>query len=92
MSWSPNQWDVKVQVSRPDVLVVNQNYDPGWRTIPSKKLINVGGLLGVEVTTQDGGIVFYYLPFNLMLGLGVSLLGMMAIGWDVKGVRDAPSA
>jgi hypothetical protein len=81
--WSPNQWDVKLQVPTRDILVVNQNFDFGWTTRPAKKLLNVNGLLGVEVTQDDSEIVFQYLPFNFILGLWVSLFGLIAIGWDV---------
>jgi hypothetical protein len=83
ISWSPNRWDVKVQIFGRDILIVNQNFDPGWRSNPPKKLLNVNGVLGVEVGPQDREIVFYYWPFNFILGLWVSLLGLIAIGWDI---------
>jgi hypothetical protein len=82
ISWSPNKWDVKLQVIKRDILVVNQNFDFGFRTDPPRKLINVGGLLGVEVSPQDSRLTIFYLPFNFMLGLWVSLLGLMVIAWD----------
>jgi len=88
VSWAPNKWDVKLLVIRPDILVVNQNFDVGFRTDPPKKLINVGGLLGVEVTPQDSRIAFFYLPFNFMLGLWVSLLGLIAIAGDWVVLRS----
>jgi hypothetical protein len=81
-SWSPNKWDVKFQVPQKDVLVVNQNFDPGWSTDPPRKILNVGGIMGVEVTPEDSKIVFYYLPFNFILGCWVSVVGLMAMGWD----------
>jgi hypothetical protein len=83
-SWSPNKWDVKLQVFQKDVLVVNQNYDPGWRTYPPRKTLNANGVLGVEVTPEDAEMVFYYLPFNFILGCWVSLIGLMAIIWDLR--------
>lgn len=83
VSWSPNKWDMKVQVPQKDVLMINQNFDPGWRTDPPRKTLNVGGVLGVEVTPEDPEIVFYYLPFNFILGCWVSLLGLIAVGWDI---------
>jgi uncharacterized membrane protein YfhO len=73
---------VKLQVIKRDILVVNQNFDFGFRTDPPRKLINVGGLLGVEVSPQDSRLTIFYLPFNFMLGLWVSLLGLMVIAWD----------
>jgi hypothetical protein len=86
-SWSPNQWNVKLHVTQKDVLIVNQNFDPGWKTRPPKKVLNVNGLLGVEVAPEDAEIIFYYLPFNFILGCWVSLLGLMAIGWDIFNRR-----
>ena len=43
MAWSPNKWVVKLQVPQEDMLIINQNYDPGWKTSPSRKVLNVGG-------------------------------------------------
>jgi len=82
-SWSPNRWDVKIRVPHRDILVVNQNFDFGWRTSPPKPLVNVNGVLGVEVTPEDSVIVFQYLPFNFILGLWVSVLGLIAMAWDL---------
>lgn len=83
VSWSPNKWDVKLQVPQKDILIVNQNFDPGWRTSPPRKVLNVNGVLGVEVAPEDAEIVFYYLPFNFILGLWVSSVGLLAMGWDI---------
>ena len=83
VSWTPNQWDVRFHVLQDDILVVNQNFDPGWKTNPPRKLLNVNGVLGVEVTPEDTRVIFYYLPFNLILGLWVSILGLVVIGWDL---------
>jgi hypothetical protein len=90
--WSPNRWDVKVRVPHRDILVVNQNFDWGWRTNPPKPLVNVNGVLGVEVTPEDSTIVFQYLPFNFILGLWVSLLGLIAIVWDVGTAKKTKTS
>ena len=74
---------LKLQLPQKDILIVNQNYDPGWRTSPPRKVLFVRGLIGVEVTPQDTEMVFYYLPFNFILGLWVSIVGLIAIGWDI---------
>jgi len=84
VSWTPNKWDVKVEVFQKDILVVNQNYDPGFRCDPPRKVLDIDGLLGVEVSPEDTRLVIYYLPFNFVLGLFVSLLGLVAIGWDIR--------
>jgi hypothetical protein len=87
VSWSPNRWDLKLQVPQKDILIINQNFDPGWRTDPPRKVINVNGVLGVEVTPEDAQIIFYYLPFNFILGCWVSFLGLIVIGWDIVATR-----
>ena len=87
VSWSPNKWVVKPQVSQRDILVVNQNFDPGWKTSPPRKVLDVGGLIGLEVTPEDNNIVFYYLPFNFILGWLVSFMGLIVIAWDVLASR-----
>jgi len=83
-SWSPNRWDVKVHVFQNDVLIINQNFDPGWRTNLPKKVLNIHGLLGVAVTPDDPEIIFYYLPFNFILGCCVTVLGLIFIGLDIN--------
>jgi len=83
VSWSPDQWDLKVRVFQKDILIVNQNYDPGFRCDPPRKILDVDGVMGVEVTPDDTRIKFYYLPFNFVLGCWISLLGLIVIGWDI---------
>ena len=86
-SWSPNRWDVKLNLLSRDVLMVNQNFDPGWKTEPPRKVLNVNGLLGVELTPDDPEIVFYYCPFNFILGCWITFLGLLAIIWDMAIAR-----
>ena len=86
-SWTPNRWDVRPQAVAKDTLIVNQNFDPGWKSDPPRKIRSVNGLLGVDVTPQDSKIVFYYLPFNFILGCWVSFLGLMVMGWDIFNQR-----
>ena len=83
VSWSLDRWEVKLNLSGKDILIVNQNFDPGWKTNPPKNILNVKGLLGVEAGPEDTSIVFYYFPFNFMIGMWVSLMGLIAIGWDI---------
>jgi len=47
-SWSPNRWVVKIRVAQNDILVVNQNYDPGWKVNAGKTVVNVNGLIGLK--------------------------------------------
>lgn len=87
VSWQPDRWQLRLGASTTDILVVNQNFDPGWKTDPPAKLVNAGGLLGRPVSPSDRSMVFYYLPFNFVLGCWVSFLGLLAAGWDIYSVH-----
>ena len=87
VSWVPDRWVVRTQVDHPDVLVVNQNFDPGWRTVSGEKPVDVNGLLGVPVAAGVQEVQLYYMPFSFLLGLWVCLAGLVLIGWDIFNLR-----
>ena len=71
--FGPNKIIVKVNVVRPDVLVINQNYDKYWKS-DYANTINHNGLLAIKLDkTGDSEIKFNYVPVSFYLGLAVSL-------------------
>ena len=78
--FSPNRLEVSVQVKNPpDILVINQRYDKGWRC-NSGRLLNEAGLLGLEFKRKGDYLVrFRYLPVDFLLGLSISILTIIGI-------------
>lgn len=69
--WSPQKLlFVLDEQEADDVLVVNQNYYPGWYvTLGTKQrpAENHGGLLAVSVTAQDREITFAFIPYRYLI-------------------------
>jgi hypothetical protein len=89
-SFTPNKITLSVDGAGVDYLIVNQNYDPNWKT-PDRAVLNHGGLLAVEVSPTDSGrdIVLYYSPTSFKIGLLVTLASLAVI-WHVLRVRHKP--
>lgn len=50
-----------------DVLIINQNYYPGWYVEIDGKLHqaeNYNGLLSIKVTEDDNKLIFKFLPYR----------------------------
>jgi len=79
--FSPNTVKVRVNTLEDDILVLNQNYDNGWRVKGAKnnKVISTKGLVSVAVTPQDYLITFYYLPTSFLVGALISLSAVIII-------------
>ena len=94
--WSPNRLTVEVEVWQPDLLVVNQNYDPGWKVTgaASDAVESVGGLLGVRVIPTDKEVEIYYLPNSFLLGCTVTAatLGLWGLLWALPAMRSLLSS
>ena len=47
-NWTPNALSFEVEVPSPTVMVVNQNYEPGWRLVKGRgDVFSRDGLIGV---------------------------------------------
>lgn len=79
--WSPNKITVKTSVLSEGSLVVNQNYDPGWKIKKptGKEVKSLGGLLSTDVFPEDEEIVFYYFPLSFIIGGTISLASLLAV-------------
>ncbi len=78
-SWSPNA--VKVRFANAhagDVLVLNQNWDPGWRAA-HQDIIDSHDLVATRVAQDSGEIEFRYVPRFFYLGLVIFALACGAI-------------
>jgi len=77
--WSPNKLSYKYDVAKDDVLVINQNYNEGWRSSTGHKLLSTNGRLSVEIRSGRGRVEVYFLPGLFILGCIVSVAAFVAL-------------
>lgn len=72
--FSPNTLEITVRIGNaPDILIINQRYDAGWRC-DWGKLTNWNGLLGIELKEPgEHSVRLKYAPIPFLLGLGISI-------------------
>jgi len=76
--WSPNRLRVRLSTKGKGVVVINQNYFPGWKIRKKgEKAINFKGLIGAEISEHDTSLEFYYLPKEFIGGCFLSLTGVL---------------
>jgi len=74
--WSPNKLIVNVETLKSNRVVINQNYDRGWR-VKGGQAESFNGLLSAHVTESDKKIKFYYLPSSFVKGAIISILSVV---------------
>ncbi|HDL64159.1 MAG TPA: hypothetical protein ENH12_02075 [Proteobacteria bacterium] len=77
IEWSPNKITVGVESKEPGYLIINQNYDPGWKVTGGggNEAESVEGLIGIKVApVRRERIKLTYLPASFVVGLIVSIL------------------
>jgi hypothetical protein len=86
ISWSPDAFDVKVDRASPGAtVVVNQNWDPGWRA-DGAEAMNFAGTIGARVTQPTQVLRFRYRPRGWWAGVTLLVLTLAAIvGLIVRG-------
>jgi hypothetical protein len=81
MLWSPNHIVVEADFKRPGLVVVNQNYHPGWR-VRGGELVSAGGLLAARVEAGRHTVRFRFLPTSFLVGLGLSVATLIYGVWQ----------
>ena len=89
-AWTPNRLEYDVQLNAPAILVVNQNYETGWRAddravvgafVPGGPRlshdVHAHGLLAVELPAGTHHLVLRHRPPGLWLGAILTALGML---------------
>lgn len=74
--FSPNELKFTISLKKPNVLMINQNYHPGWKAeINSQKIetSETDGLISVLLPQGDYRLKVYYLPETFLIGLMFSL-------------------
>jgi len=77
-SWSPNSAAVHAECTVPGLVVLNRNWDAGWRAAPPYLVVSYRGLVAAEVPAGIHSIRFSYHSWAFAVGLGVSL-GTLAV-------------
>lgn len=92
--WSPNRVDVALRVETPDTLVLNQNFDPGWRVAaePAREVVSTRGLVSMPVAPGDEQVSFYYRPASFVIGAWTSGLSLAALAPLAIWLRRHPRA
>ncbi len=78
-TFSPNRLKFKLNFDNDDILVINQNYFPGWRSSKGR-VFNFKGLIGIYLKPEDKELDVYYMPFCFILGMIAFACGVLSLG------------
>lgn len=80
VTYTPNRIKLEINVLEPDVLVVNQNYYPGWRMKGINSFVYpYSGMIAASVPAGKFRISLYYLPDSFIIGLVMTILTVLGI-------------
>jgi hypothetical protein len=86
-TWSPNAVVVRYTgANAGDVLVLNQNWDPGWHAT-GHDVIDDHGLVAVRVSSEQGDIAFRYASPFVWLGLMVLIATVLGVTAGARRAR-----
>ncbi|MFP2913057.1 hypothetical protein ACLESD_50235, partial [Pyxidicoccus sp. 3LFB2] len=80
VEWTPNRVEVDVVATRPAVLLINQNWHPGWKA-STGEVVSRDGLLGVRLPEGEHRVVLRFVPRSGVGGAVVSLLAWAGLGF-----------
>jgi hypothetical protein len=80
VEWTPNRVEVDVAAARPAVLLVNQNWHPGWKASVGE-VVSRDGLLAVRLPEGEHRVVLRFLPRSGLGGALVSALSWAGLAW-----------
>jgi uncharacterized membrane protein YfhO len=79
LGWTPNRLTYEVNAPARSLLVINQNYAPGWHLAGGGgQVISSGGLLAVSVGRGNRELTLVYRGWPFEVGLAVSILTWLA--------------
>ena len=81
--FSPNKIKVHLNISKKDLLVINQNYHKGWK-VKEGEVKPYYGLISANVEKGEYDLIFYYLPNNFLIGLLISILTILLMIYIYK--------
>ena len=75
LRWTPNALTYQVETAAPNTLIINENYDRGWRLARgSGRVVSHDGLLAIEVPAGRQRLKVLNLGDGLITGLLISLV------------------
>lgn len=79
--WSPNELQLRTRgLSRPDVVVVNQNFHEDWVADDGRPVRALKGLLSAPVQAGDDVVTLRFEPLGFRLGLSIALITALLLG------------
>jgi hypothetical protein len=73
--WTPNALSFDLTTASANVIVINQNYDEGWRLIRGQgEVFSYDGLLGVHVPAGVQHLGLRYRSYPFLIGAAITLL------------------
>jgi hypothetical protein len=94
VAWTPNALTYAVEVPEPALLVVNQNFDPGWHIAAGEgAVVAHDGLLAVRLPAKAQDVTVAYRGDRFREGLAITLLtgvvSLLVLGREVSRRRAA---
>jgi hypothetical protein len=87
--WSPNSLTVSLTgLESPGILVINQNYHPGWRTADGRPLLPRYGVIATSVSPGDRQVRFDFHPPGFYPGLTVVALTLALLLYLARPIRN----
>ena len=83
-AWSPNRIELSVDLARPARLLVNQNWDRGWRASVGR-VRSEQGLLAVDLPAGRRTVALTMRPPLVLWGLAWTALTLAAAAWLIRG-------
>ncbi len=81
--YKDNVLTFKIQTDQPAIFQVTDAYFPGWyayvNDTPTNIYISNGGFRAIKVPKGESNITIIYKPFSFVLGMTLSMLGILAI-------------
>jgi hypothetical protein len=78
-AWSPNRIQLRVEVTRPARVLVNQNWAPGWHA-STGAVVSHEGLLAVDVPAGAHDVTLSFLPWSTVGGAATTLTALLSLG------------
>ena len=76
--FSPNKFIVEVKSDKENLLVLNQNYEKGWK-VNSENVENYQGLLSVKIPEGKNNFTFTYFPDSFIVGIIITIISILLI-------------
>ena len=95
--WTPNLIEYEVDAPSATTIIVNQNYDAGWRVIEGRgRLAETGGLLAIVLASGHQRLEIAYRGHTAVMGVAISMIALVTLiavlVYELKGARSASAA